>query len=361
MAADMGAGRPLPSGPARRRSTAPLLSRPSLDSTSGDSDETLPPPMMVRRKPRFEESCSRVSSRSSEEFDDPGQNIIFLDWDDTLFPSTDLFDRWGVSRTGTASDLSEGRQRGLKNWCESVYQFLSVACTLSDRVVIVTNARIGWVEECVIRFAPSLKGLLEDPLGPRVVYAVHLLEEHTRQRRYRSSGLRPVWHAQACTQDSCMDEYLMDAKYVAMKQQVKQFYSQYPGQTWKNVTSIGDMHYEHDAAQELAFRRRAPKGERLRVKTLVTPGGPSVSELALSLQFSRLVLPLCVRLDGDADINLRATTDPLQAFSQCLKVPALGKVAFPLHAWGLGREPESCGVVDALVEVAAVVQEAILA
>ena len=36
----------------------------------------------------------------------PEQTMFFLDWDDTLFPTTELFDRWGLPSTGELPPLT---------------------------------------------------------------------------------------------------------------------------------------------------------------------------------------------------------------------------------------------------------------
>jgi hypothetical protein len=132
-------------------------------------------------------------------------------------------------------------------------------------------------------------------------------------------------------------------KHAAMQTEASSFYSRYPGQTWKNILSIGDMSYEHDAVHELSAGRKTvgPFRERLRTKAMLVPQGPSVGELSLRLEFLRLMLPAYVCFDGNVSLDLRATAEPLQALAMQLEMPQLAGLAIPLNlAWGLDVEEE---------------------
>ncbi|CAE8597433.1 unnamed protein product [Polarella glacialis] len=161
----------------------------------------------------------------------------------------------------------------------------------------------------------------------RVVYA----REHLK-----SNDLQPSRHAtrDKLTKEEC-EEHQTLAKFIAMRQEVTDFYSQYPKQTWKNVLSLGDMPYEHDAVQELAYRRVTPKGkrERLRTKSIILPSGPSMSEILLRLHFCGAMLAAYVQFDGDFDLDLRAN-DPLASIGEALNLSALAALPFSRHAWG---------------------------
>lgn len=142
-----------------------------------------------------------------------------------------------------------------------------------------------------------------------------------------------------------------------MKQEASSFYSRYPEQTWKNVLSLGDMKYEHDAVQAIALGRSAPSRERLRTKAILLPRGPSLSELTLRLRFSRLMLPAYVSFNGNIDLDLTAARDPLEAIGRALKMPQLGELPFPRHAWGRSPSPSGEAAAEALNDVALTVHE----
>lgn len=321
------------------------LFRLGENAVADASGETLAPLLGLTRQTSSSSHATSHAS-SAQQYADPGQTLIFFDWDDTLFPTTEVFKRRGVplSRDAWKAELPPDLESDLALWRGALYQYLCIACSLSERVAIVTNSSRPWVDHCVDRFAPSLRQLLDDTRGVlRVVYTRK--GEHNTGQAARTSkeGKRRV----------------TDLKLEAMKAEAVAFYSRYPAQTWKNILSVGDMKYEHDAVQQLTSGRRAvslPR-ERVRTKALLLPGSPSLSELTLRLQFSSLMLPVYVRFDGDIDLDLRAAPDPLQAIATALNMPHLGHLPFPRHAWGRTPMPKGEMAAEALDEVALTVHE----
>jgi hypothetical protein len=287
-----------------------------------------------------------TSTTSDFRFTEPAQTMIVFDWDDTLFPTTDLIQSIGVRPDRAEEEPLKGLAPevtlAITQWEEALYEYLSLACSLSDRCVIITNSRRPWVEDCVNKFAPRLKPLFERVTsGPKVVYANERLRR-TKTLRSQCQDLRPVLHRdhdlQRLTDAERMQELTM-AKYEAMKSEAQEFYSLYTGQSWKNILSIGDMSYEHDALQELSFKRSGPSHERLRTKAIILPTEPTISELTLRLSFSRVMLCAYVHFDGDFDIDLTTAREPLQAIADALHLPVLAQLPFSKHAWGLESAP----------------------
>merc|ERR1712070_1271427 len=95
-------------------------------------------------------------------------------------------------------------------------------------------------------------------------------------------------------------------KYAAMKREAIRFYAQYPGQTWKNILSFGDMPYEHYAIQELDLMRRGPERERLRIKSYVTRPNMSVPYHIIWLRAMVDLAPIMVHHDGDFRMDVRS-------------------------------------------------------
>ncbi|CAE8693651.1 unnamed protein product [Polarella glacialis] len=260
-----------------------------------------------------------------------------------------------VKQTWEEEDLSEGFAHGeltpeqgslLKDWQLALFQYLTTACTLSSHVVIVTNSRRPWVETCVNKFAPNCKKFFANTGGAgsiKVVYAREVVHQMRSKRMLVSNG----WDYSFPVKDPMpvsageMTAELIRAKFLAMHREAKAFYRRYKGQSWKNIISFGDMIYEHDAVIEMGMRRHAAGGSRepLRVKSLLLPEGPGISELTLSLCFSKLMLPVYVRFDGDLQLNLQNSVDPLQLISQALDMPEVLETNFPRHAWGRGTAP----------------------
>eukprot|EP00928_Gymnodinium_smaydae_P061131 TRINITY_DN45289_c0_g1_i1.p1 TRINITY_DN45289_c0_g1~~TRINITY_DN45289_c0_g1_i1.p1 ORF type:complete len:342 (-),score=78.85 TRINITY_DN45289_c0_g1_i1:89-1114(-) len=293
-------------------------------------------------------NCTNTVADSLYQWTEPSQTLIFLDFDDTLFPTTDLFDRWGCpSRSEHWDDFkpTEEQERQLQKWRESLSEYLSTACSLSTRCVIVTNAKAGWVESCVARFVPELQSLFDRSNGPRVVYARDALKASLRRSPGSPRG-SPTRYADDCMTEDEFHAELTKAKFVAMRQEAKKFYSQYPEQTWKNILSVGDAKYEHDAAQEVAFRRRALERERLRLKALLTPASPSVADLTYRLRLATILFPAYVQFDGDLDLDMN-TPERLQAIADALEMPELRDVIRPTPI----REEDQTALEEDLDEI----------
>jgi hypothetical protein len=261
------------------------------------------------------------------EWKDTSQTLVFLDWDDTLFPTTELFDIWGLPVVYDAWDhlsLSAEQEQLLDRWCSALHLYLKSVCSVADRCVILTNSTRDWVSNCVDRFAPRLKPMFSRHGGLHVVYARECLANRKRGSRILNGLPRGT---PAKTVDSQVlheekQETLTKAKLVAMQHEAKKFYSQYPGQTWKNILSVGDSKYEHDAAWELAFRRKAPSHECLRLKTVMTPVDPSIRDLTYRLGFETGLWRAYVNFDGDFDIDMN-TPRQLHAIADILCMPEL--------------------------------------
>eukprot|EP00930_Biecheleria_cincta_P035653 TRINITY_DN24501_c0_g1_i2.p1 TRINITY_DN24501_c0_g1~~TRINITY_DN24501_c0_g1_i2.p1 ORF type:complete len:402 (-),score=63.48 TRINITY_DN24501_c0_g1_i2:228-1433(-) len=373
------------------------------DSPDGKSEVLDWPPSTKSQR-------SRISLDSSDRYADPGQTLIFLDWDDTLFPTSEIFNRWqlempaqnahgaggirssgfqrqrrhrgrvaaicsamarallhpcrGASRSKVEPFGSEESKHGdsmgngpskvqcqlLEQWGIALEDYLTVACGLSDRVVIVTNARGNWVEACIRNFVPRLQDLVfpgsaggQGP-GPgkiKVVYARDFFDDMHKKGRVVSNGSKVRDKVREMTQ----------AKFHVMKHEAKAFYNSYPGQTWKNIVSFGDMPYEHEAVLELGMSRRSPASECLRIKSFLLPNCCSITELTLRLKFSRVMLPVYVHFDGDLQLNLRDAEDPLKELSEALGLPGLFATGFPRHAWGRSEAPKGYEQIDEALRV----------
>lgn len=299
---------------------------------------------------------------SNAEYADPAQTLLFLDWDDMIFPTTDLIKGWKASmKVGVAEMPNKSAvalEPLLEEWRAVVYEYLSVACSVSDRCVIVTNSRRPWVENCIDRFAPNLKPLFRRAAGGiKVVYAEEALVA-SQQAHYAKcpcvGGIMAWWYSLPDDLDDIeaniaqQEKKLTDAKYQAMKIEAMKFYSRYPGQTWKNIISFGDMKHERDAVHQLSSYLASQPGQRLRTKALMLPREPKIGELTLGLGLSRMMLPAYVRYDGNIDLDL-TSTNPMQTISEALNIPQLSKLKFP-------DEEDFEHVLD---EVAVIVQNAL--
>mmetsp|Transcript_88271 Transcript_88271/g.189488 ORF Transcript_88271/g.189488 Transcript_88271/m.189488 type:complete len:463 (-) Transcript_88271:75-1463(-) len=289
-------------------------------------------------------SPSRCSASSNFRFSEPTQTLIVFDWDDTLFPTTELFDRMRFSSKDKEAPKWAGPQEHrMAEWREALRSYINEAFLLSDMVAIISNSRRPWITTCIERFAPDLKPLFEGPKGVKIMYAFEHLPEG-KTLRSQCMNLRPVKHRELDMIPSQVEseEEMTHAKYAAMKVLAADFYSQYPGQTWKNLISLGDMRYEHDAMQELTFRRMlgsSNRKEKIRTKTIILPPEPTLSEITLRLRFSRHMLKAYVSFNGDLDVDLSTAADPLVTLAEALGIEGLKSVAFSRHAWGRRTTP----------------------
>jgi len=315
----------------------------SLQAVLGEEDEEKDSCPVSPQGGQSAKCHTEVVQNSLARWTEASQTLFFLDWDDTLFPTTQLFDTWGFSSqygTWDTLELSAEQDRLLILWSAALKVYLQTAKSLSERYVIVTNALRPWVSECIKRFAPSLQHLFEREDGPQVVYAREALST-TRGGPGSPRGNPSRYTDQEVLAEE-MDDLLKKAKFAAMQVEANRFYSQYKGQTWKNIISVGDAKYEHDAAQDLAFRRRTPARERLRVKTIVTPENPSLTDLIYRLRLGTLLLPAYVHFDGDLDIDMNNSAS-LTAVADALCMPELKRFNRP---WPIMEEDEEAFTAD---------------
>jgi hypothetical protein len=256
------------------------------------------------------------------------RTLLFLDWDDTVFPTSELFDRWGQAATlevDLAGDaFSPAQLDQVQEWRNALEEFLTEACNLSANVVIVTNSRPGWVESCVARYAPGLQSLFSKPDGLRVVYAMTELEKDRKFRlegsttKYARGGMSKYGDGEERVNQ--FEEWNTSAKFLAMRKVAKAVNAE---QELHGILSIGDMEYEHYASQEVAWRisskmKYLSQKRSCHSKSIMVPTEPSMKALTLRLQVSKRLLPAYISFNGDIDMDLRSALDPLKVIVQTL-------------------------------------------
>jgi len=266
---------------------------------------------------------------------------MFFDWDDTLFPTTDIFDNIGIAMPDPRKEmdveaLPPALEKMLQEWRVALFHHIDRACSLSEHVVVVTNARKPWVTQCLDAFAPALKPLFT---RVRVKYADDSLSKHDARygRRIRSTGVVQCTHNNYRHHKSCEEiiEGCVQGKLAAMHREAKLFYSQSKREPWHNILSMGDAQFERLACQELAWLSPpAAETEPVRIKTILVPASPSITELTLRLRMSTCLMLAHVRFDGDIDCDLDQDPDPMQHIADTLEIPELGALKFPDHAFG---------------------------
>jgi len=81
------------------------------------------------------------------------QTLIIFDWDDTLFYTSYLHHKRNYRNDAAI-------QQQLQSIEKSAYDILDLALGLGQ-TFIITNAQEGWVEECVDKYMPSLRGMIQ--------------------------------------------------------------------------------------------------------------------------------------------------------------------------------------------------------
>lgn len=239
------------------------------------------------------------------------QSLLFLDWDDTLFPSTEILDRRLIPAWG---DVPASLQAELRPWRLALREVLQTALATCGRVVILTNAASPWVDTCIARFAPDLLPLFSDD-GVRIIYADEALRMQRAEQRARHStgvscldGARSWFSAFFLEEDSLNSEWeqrqaeMTAAKRAGMEREAVQFYG---SGSWENVISYGDAVYEREAVCALKGARHASDHlhECCRVKAITVPQAPSVQDLTESLWLSQHLLAAYVAFDGCLDVD----------------------------------------------------------
>mmetsp|Transcript_60427 Transcript_60427/g.179948 ORF Transcript_60427/g.179948 Transcript_60427/m.179948 type:complete len:522 (-) Transcript_60427:116-1681(-) len=256
---------------------------------------------------------SIARSNTKELFAHPSQTFIVLDWDDTLFPTTyvrdDLGLCWQTPMRNQRLDPKEKAEvaRNLQRCGENCCSLLRAAVSYG-KVVLVTLAKSPWVSVSCDHFFPAV-GLLIQELGVPVIYA-----QDAAQVEYNKAEM---------TSSEILEKHWSQVKGKAIAKEIGMFYSQYAGQSWKNIISIGDSDFERLGTMQATEGYMKQTGicrsktvevsghvYKVRTKTFKMLDQPSVDELTVELAMVQKWLPLMIQLDGSFDVNLDDLEDP---------------------------------------------------
>jgi len=274
-----------------------------------------------------------ATKRTSQEcFADRMQTVIVYDWDDTLFPTSFLFD---CLKLDLAVPLAQQRKlnsiagditRKIAR-CENHALKILQQSHQAGQVVVVTLAVKGWVEQACRCFYPKVGEILRS-LKIKVVSA----------RQEQAGGKVNVSKGLVKAKCRSEEEYWGLLKGQAISKEIERFYSQYEGQSWKNVISIGDSNFERYGLlaastaymqgrrmSQLDTRPFAPSQQgawqktqvsdsqeheiRLRVKCCKLLGDPDIDELAVELSTISKWINSMVNLDEGFDIDFESLKD----------------------------------------------------
>lgn len=311
----------IPRHPTRRNSLVVLANHITPRQTfgsaqSGDSSSS--------------QGFSQAKRRDSQgNFHARAQTVVIFDWDDTLFPTTyvqeDLGLDWRLPLEEQLSPLEAEDARAKILACERYAGEALVKAKELAHVAVITLAGSGWVDLSCRHFYPSLGRLLRNLQIP-VVYA----QEQVK-------GLPQQYKKKNFQADDDLERYWGLVKGMAIAGEAERFYSQYEGQSWKNILSIGDSTFERYgllaassaymrdvslAANPSACAGQAPvwspsqEGcwekvqdghvKKLRAKCCKLVDMPDTEELAVELEMVGKWLEGMVRLDEGFDLDLEA-------------------------------------------------------
>ncbi|CAK9057417.1 unnamed protein product [Durusdinium trenchii] len=273
------------------------------------------------------------------------QTIIIFDWDDTLCPSSWIRANKKVLSFFKPAPTTEKYQKPLRELQAAVEVLLKMSMKLGT-VVIVTNAMDPWVdtwphhggqravggkrrdvispetEETSCRnFLPSLLPLVSTL---PVIYARSIFEQQgvdvARREEITASDLFFLrsgrWKREMARSPSgsgptrampgmyaANGQNRLEQVNVAFAQEIKDFYSRYQHQSWKNVISVGDSVFERDAVRRVVLQRPTPQ-KKCRTKTLKLFDDPEIDELVAQVKVVYDVINVMVQYDGDLDIEI---------------------------------------------------------
>jgi len=268
-----------------RRDTSNGEKKPfGSDGSAAASSDVVRSSSRVSHPPYSVRMNTGYSQDSQRDFADCSQTIIIFDWDDTLCPSTCMRSIADFDRDGKLKTRFRRETRDELKLLEGVVVPLLQLAQSMGKVILVTNAKAPWVDISCQSFLPQVKEILKDI---PVTYALELVKEN---------GLDGFNQREGCL--------LTETKARAMRAAVSQFYSQYPNQSWKNIVSIGDAYFEHDAIRQVVGGRSQEKP--CRTKTIKLLEGPTIPGMIVQLSIIKVWLQNIVRADSDVDIDLSA-------------------------------------------------------
>jgi len=294
-----------------------------------------------RKKPVLQTRGSQIF------FADPSQTCIIFDWDDTLFPTEYVCkEKLDLGKPMNKQRLARADRReistGLGKCAYNAARLLEFADTCG-KVVVVTLARRPWVEDSCKNFYPGVAEVLKK-LDVKIVYAQEARDRDYDKEAFSSSAKEVVYWAKL--------------KGGAIAKELYDFYSQYEGQTWKNVISIGDSDFErlgtmHATSEYLRKMKSSDEDDdsdlikaakakgteqnqrmvfapeqveanghlhRVRTKTFKMLDSPKLPELIVELELVRRWLKPLVELESSFNLDLDSLGDAakLQAIEETL-------------------------------------------
>jgi hypothetical protein len=207
-----------------------------------------------------------------EQHPPPNGTLIIFDWDDTLCPSYFLEKSCGLSLGGELVPPDDDVAEDLEDFASELGALLQLAKQQANRVVIVTNAAEGWVQDSCTAWMPQLRGHMEN---------VEISSARSNWTLDRE-GSPTSWKAREF--GNIIDQL----------------------NSWENVIVVGDADYEHRAFRRI--QASVPRGQsaKCKAKSVKLSLRPSIQELSLEIQALRNHLSFII--GSDEDLNLEVSS-----------------------------------------------------
>jgi len=253
---------------------------------------------------------------SSATWQIPEGVLIFVDWDNTIFPTTWIeekpkFQQWWKGECTAAEVLSADEHMALQELDKSARGFV-VAASQLGKVCCVTLAKRPWVDRTIQAFLPRLAEAWNE-----IGIETHYASEEKVETRCMSPGSWDVSKQMRANDEEsqlAQLEVFSKKKQHSMSKALKKYYGG-RRHSWKNVLSFGDGPYERRALQDIGFEHQNPVSSRtgevkpLKVKTVKLMEDPDVEQICHTLQLLQAWLPKMVFWDTDFDMDLGADGD----------------------------------------------------
>lgn len=246
--------------------TVEKASKCSSSKASNDSSLKTEISEQFRSKSPTERSPSRspfskMTRRGSQHlYAEPNQTVIVFDWDDTVFPTTWVRDdvklnwRFPLEHNNLSDESLKMVKQYLSDLEDEVIALLRKAFTVSNCVIIVTLAKFPWVSKSCRFFMPRLERVIFEELKIPIVYARDMKYPAPESNVTSSKTSKETQSILPNSQSEAkLTEYAL-VKGRAIAVEVDKFYSQYPGQTWKNIISVGDSEFERLGTQSIILK-----------------------------------------------------------------------------------------------------------
>eukprot|EP00419_Tripos_fusus_P045757 CAMPEP_0172831972 /NCGR_PEP_ID=MMETSP1075-20121228/23342_1 /TAXON_ID=2916 /ORGANISM="Ceratium fusus, Strain PA161109" /LENGTH=375 /DNA_ID=CAMNT_0013674511 /DNA_START=12 /DNA_END=1139 /DNA_ORIENTATION=- len=233
------------------------------------------------------------------------KNIILFDWDDTLFPTTWVYDVVKPEMDNrdcndVGANLSPYQQKQqpktepfsqeLATLAKDLVAVLRAASEVAH-VAIVSLSKRPWVEDSAAKYLPTVDfPALFDELGISVYYAREHVSEQTICHADEELGVDPFEVAKRFAMNACL-QHLSTSGRGGCKSRF-------------NILSVGDSDAERSAAMELRWSLPQLQGQRCFCKTVKLLESPTLEQLSGQLQALRPWLCKMLAHDEDFDFDL---------------------------------------------------------